>query len=178
MGIDVRSTSQDRRDHFIPATEGSRFTKASARKDRASEGTVVTGQTLSSKEKMKKELRLADVQNTDCDVHGITNNPQSPLGDTPSAAKIAFDTTPETTSLPLPSPLPSTIVPSPSPARAHFAEPTDSSIRTAVEDHYYRDAVSKPNDQLSIKKIWWILEIIPMRRNYQDEDGRWHKKVR
>ncbi|KII90919.1 hypothetical protein PLICRDRAFT_107215 [Plicaturopsis crispa FD-325 SS-3] len=39
-----------------------------------------------------------------------------------------------------------------------------------------KDATQPLHDQLKIKWIWWLLEIIPLTYTWQDMDGVWHKK--
>jgi hypothetical protein len=36
------------------------------------------------------------------------------------------------------------------------------------------DAVEKIHDQLKRQPLWWILEILPLKYVYQDDDGKWH----
>ncbi|QRV93686.1 choline transport protein [Ceratobasidium sp. AG-Ba] len=36
-----------------------------------------------------------------------------------------------------------------------------------------KDALQPIYDQLSIKRTWWILEVLPMRQRYQRHDGTW-----
>jgi hypothetical protein len=36
------------------------------------------------------------------------------------------------------------------------------------------DAVQKVHDKLKIQPMWWILEILPLKYEYQDDDGKWH----
>ena len=40
----------------------------------------------------------------------------------------------------------------------------------------YHDAVSPLYDQLKISPIWYLLEILPIRQNYQDHTGEWHRR--
>jgi hypothetical protein len=35
------------------------------------------------------------------------------------------------------------------------------------------DAVQPIYDELQIRPMWWILEVMPMRYSYQDGEGRW-----
>ena len=41
------------------------------------------------------------------------------------------------------------------------------------EEEELHDALSPKYDQLSIKKIWWILEILPFVHTRQHEQGNW-----
>lgn len=41
------------------------------------------------------------------------------------------------------------------------------------EDEELADALSPVYDQLSLRKIWWILEVIPMMFRYQDSHDKW-----
>jgi hypothetical protein len=41
-----------------------------------------------------------------------------------------------------------------------------------------KDAVEPCYDQLGTNWIWWILEIIPLYFNWQDEKGNWHPEWR
>lgn len=45
-------------------------------------------------------------------------------------------------------------------------------LRTEEEEELY-DALSPKYDQLSIKKFWWILEILPFVHTRQSEQGNW-----
>ncbi|QRV79027.1 choline transport protein [Ceratobasidium sp. AG-Ba] len=48
----------------------------------------------------------------------------------------------------------------------------DEKIRLgSAEDE--KDAVQPIYDQLSIKRGWWVLEVLPMRQRYQRHDGTW-----
>jgi len=40
------------------------------------------------------------------------------------------------------------------------------------------DALSKMYDQLQLRRLWWILEILPQRQRYQKHDGKWETTVR
>jgi hypothetical protein len=36
------------------------------------------------------------------------------------------------------------------------------------------DAVQKIHDMLKEKPMWWIVEFLPLKYEYQDDDGKWH----
>ncbi|KAG8944227.1 hypothetical protein FRC04_002094 [Tulasnella sp. 424] len=43
------------------------------------------------------------------------------------------------------------------------------------EDNPKKDANAPMFDQLQRKKIWWVLELIPLWQYHQDKEGSWHK---
>lgn len=40
------------------------------------------------------------------------------------------------------------------------------------------DALAKEHDSLVLDRIWWLLEIIPMKFRYQEHDGSWKTTFR
>ncbi|KAG8918945.1 hypothetical protein FRC01_001563 [Tulasnella sp. 417] len=60
-----------------------------------------------------------------------------------------------------------------------MAEWSPTSDRLTVvqvfEDNPKRDANAPMYDQLQRKKIWWVLEWIPLWQYHQDKEGSWHK---
>jgi hypothetical protein len=51
-----------------------------------------------------------------------------------------------------------------------------SSACQTEEEHELHDALSPKFDQLSIKKTWWILELLPVKQRYQRGDKKWITK--
>ena len=49
--------------------------------------------------------------------------------------------------------------------------------RLTEEEEDLADALSPIFDQLSLKKGWWPLEVIPMRHRMQKEDDKWVTEV-
>lgn len=45
------------------------------------------------------------------------------------------------------------------------------------EEEDLADAVSPIYDQLALRWGWWSLELLPMRRRVQDNDGRWTEQI-
>ncbi|KAG8925454.1 hypothetical protein FRC02_009651 [Tulasnella sp. 418] len=171
MGIDPNAPSEIRRDHYLSTPAGSRFTKDPSKAPSTSDSPGTGWQKLPSEAGgtiKKKDSRITRIQKIETSVGTITNNPQSPLGDSPLAAKTMKGTSY------MASPTSATRTAA-GPSGTHFTEPTDSSIRTAKEEHGFNDAISPKYDQLKEKFAWWILELLPLRRSYQDEYGRWHK---
>jgi hypothetical protein len=41
------------------------------------------------------------------------------------------------------------------------------------EEEELHDALSPKYDQLKLKKLWWVLEILPLRLRYQRGDNQW-----
>ena len=41
------------------------------------------------------------------------------------------------------------------------------------EEEELKDALSPAYDQLTIKKAWWALEILPLQLRYQRGDNQW-----
>lgn len=41
------------------------------------------------------------------------------------------------------------------------------------EEEDLADILSPIKDQLSISKIWWLLELLPMKQKHHKEDGTW-----
>lgn len=48
-------------------------------------------------------------------------------------------------------------------------------LKSIIERSVGQDAVSPMYDQLSERKVWWILEYIPIWQYYQDSEGVWHR---
>ena len=46
------------------------------------------------------------------------------------------------------------------------------------EEEDLADILSPVNDQLVLSKIWWLLEVLPMRQPHQKEDGTWERRTR
>ncbi|KAJ7360956.1 hypothetical protein DFH08DRAFT_1074064 [Mycena albidolilacea] len=45
------------------------------------------------------------------------------------------------------------------------------------EEEDMADALTSVNDELKRAKVWWILEILPMRLRYQEKDDSWTQKL-
>jgi hypothetical protein len=45
------------------------------------------------------------------------------------------------------------------------------------EEEDMADALTSINDELKRAKVWWILEILPMRLRYQEKDDSWTQKL-
>ena len=45
------------------------------------------------------------------------------------------------------------------------------------EEEDLADAISPIYDQLSLKWRWWLLELLPMQRRVQGEDGKWTEQT-
>ena len=92
-------------------------------------------------------------------------------------------------------PRPPAIVPTPdlvaqAVAAAHAPEPTDETVVDGVQapptaastfksenDEEFADALSDKYDQLSLSKLWWILEFLPIRLHEQNRmDYSWTNK--
>ena len=56
-------------------------------------------------------------------------------------------------------------------------DPTSKFVSEEQED--LADALSPIYDQLRLAPLWWILEVIPHRQQYQkDEDNHWESEMR
>ena len=56
------------------------------------------------------------------------------------------------------------------------SEASERSVATHSSAGTEIDAQQPINDELSLNKVWWLLEIIPTSYTYQDGSGRWHNK--
>ncbi|KAJ7729083.1 hypothetical protein DFH07DRAFT_895750 [Mycena maculata] len=45
------------------------------------------------------------------------------------------------------------------------------------EEEEWADALSSINDELKRRKVWWILEILPQKLRYQENDDSWTQKL-
>ncbi|KAF8626011.1 hypothetical protein AX17_006734 [Amanita inopinata Kibby_2008] len=54
-----------------------------------------------------------------------------------------------------------------------------SEIRASAEETMpdKTDVIQPIHDELKLNVVWWLLEIIPLSRYWQDADGVWHKKI-
>ena len=46
------------------------------------------------------------------------------------------------------------------------------------EEEDLADILSPVNDELSLSKTWWFLELLPMKQKHQKEDGSWIWRTR
>ena len=46
------------------------------------------------------------------------------------------------------------------------------------EEEDLADILSPINDELSLSKSWWLLEILPLKQRYQKKDGTWGWRTR
>ncbi|KAG8905233.1 hypothetical protein FRB99_000400 [Tulasnella sp. 403] len=66
--------------------------------------------------------------------------------------------------------------------RARKLEGKDATHQTVVEgetddERQYEDLISPLYDELKLNPAWWLLEILPMAKSYQDAAGKWHKHL-
>jgi hypothetical protein len=54
----------------------------------------------------------------------------------------------------------------------------DERMILTEEEEDLADILSPINDELSLSKFWWLLEILPMTNKHQKEDGAWVWKTR
>lgn len=54
----------------------------------------------------------------------------------------------------------------------------DESIILTEEEEDLADILSPINDELSLSKTWWFLELLPMKQKHQKEDGSWVWRTR
>lgn len=52
---------------------------------------------------------------------------------------------------------------------------TDPFLGMSEEDHELLDALSPKYDQLTMRKTWWLGEVVPMRHRYQRSNNEWVK---
>ena len=57
--------------------------------------------------------------------------------------------------------------------KSGMVEVVDKDLILTEEEEDLVDALSRINDQLSLSKSWWLLEIIPLRQRCHKEDGSW-----
>ena len=56
-------------------------------------------------------------------------------------------------------------------------DPTSKFVSEEQDD--FADALSPIYDQLRLAPLWWILEVIPQKQQYQkDEDNNWESEIR
>jgi len=46
------------------------------------------------------------------------------------------------------------------------------------EEEDLADILSPINDELSLSKSWWVLELLPLKQRYQKKDGTWSWRTR
>ena len=46
------------------------------------------------------------------------------------------------------------------------------------EEEDLADVLSKINDELASSRVWWLLEILPMKQLHQKKDGTWDHRIR
>jgi len=67
------------------------------------------------------------------------------------------------------------------PKKRHIGEltlsPSQDGIREEIELRETIDALAPIHDELKMSWVWWLLEIIPIVRTWQDKDAKWHRKV-
>jgi len=54
----------------------------------------------------------------------------------------------------------------------------NQSMILTEEEEDLADALSPINDELSLSRTWWFLELLPMKRKHQKEDGSWVWRTR
>ncbi|KAG8967736.1 hypothetical protein FRC03_009429 [Tulasnella sp. 419] len=54
--------------------------------------------------------------------------------------------------------------------------PNLNGMKTQEQVNEFRDSISPDHDKLGLKPLWWILEVLPIRKTYQDRDGIWRSR--
>ena len=60
-------------------------------------------------------------------------------------------------------------------ARANIDLHTELTYSEMVSNN--ADALEPIHDELKRRKLWWLLEILPLGKSWQDKDGVWRKRV-